>query len=233
MRYAGHVSLYACLFGALSCGEELRPATQIVVLVGGDPSLDSLNVLVQSEKGRNISDERVIELGTEGLPTSFTIVPAESPAELVRIVVLGRKGNAKAEVTRTVKARFTEGKTTLLPIVLSAQCAGRCQVLGTASGESEAFMECDPEDGCEQTCVPSGGGAACVSVDEHAPLAEIEPGDELSELAAGLGECKAGEMPNYKGACLDLDECAFGLHECVEPSVCKNELAGRLPYRCE
>lgn len=215
------------------CTGNPEPATQVVVLVGGDPRIEDVRVAVLNENGRNVAEDRLIGLAQQDsgrrLPTSFTIVPDDfddPDAHRFRLAVTGRwtqSGEKVPLVRRIVVGGFSPGKTTLLPLVLSGECAD--QVCGCGW----------TDDTCSETCEPRSVAHApgCVPVPNYAQLTEIEPGEELEKVASGFGRCGAGQLLSPSGICADLDECAFGLDDCaVTPPACVNELSGQFGWQC-
>lgn len=231
--YAWSVGIVGLLVYA-GCTGTPEPATQVVVLVGGEPRIDELVVTVQTENGRNLVATTTIQVPPDPesrrrLPTSFTLVPGdpERPeAYRFRLVVTGRRSLAGQRfplVRRIVVGGFSRGETTLLPLVLSSDCI-------------DETCGCDwKQDTCADTCEPAsiGRAAGCAPVPEYAELAAIEPGDELAALAHGAGGCRQGEVLDANGQCADLDECAFGLDDCdFMPQACVNEMSGRFGWQC-
>lgn len=216
----------------LCCEGTPGPVTQVVVVVGGDPRVSALEVRVRSETALVFAEDRTFALQAREpdgrrLPTSFTIVPNDrDPAPRFRVEVIGLRKDGKnlvPFVRRIVNGLFTDGKTTLLPMVLDAACADeRCG--------------CSWDDAtCDQSCEPPGfeHGARCASIPKYVRLAEVEPGKELETLDSGGSECEPGEALGPEGTCLDFDECAFGMDDCDhEPFACVNELAGRYGFEC-
>lgn len=225
-------SLWAGLLGLYAGCTEASPAlTQVIVLVGGDSDVRSLDVRVYDAKGTAMSDSLQIDLDRRDpsrLPTSFTVVPAASNAsDRFRIVVQGFDEDAAGirheRALREAVVAFTPGETTLLPLVLSAACADeRC---GCVAGEP-----------CAKTCTPSldaQSGAGCQPVPTYEQLSIVNAGGELDALRAGIDGCPRGTVPAFDGACEDLDECAFYIDECqVKPRACVNLPPAHERYAC-
>lgn len=228
-------ALLALACSLFTCAEENeRPITQVIVVVAGDPRIESLSISLQSENGRNVSDAQrmVLAKRQDGahLPTSFTLVPpVDNMGETTRfrLVVTGEQPTSSGTVplVRNIAvAPFSPGKTTLLSMVLSRSCA--LETCGCS------FMQ----DTCADTCLPPGINtlAGCRAVPVYARLAEVEPGQELTQLQQGAGGCAPGEELSATAICTDLDECEYGFHECDrEPFACVNEVSGAARYRCQ
>lgn len=232
---SGRPALLLALAMIGSCTGPLEPASQVVVVVGGDPRINELEVSVLSENGRDLEDTRTIRLKERedtgrALPTSFTLAPADPDhpdAHRFRLVVTGRwklAGGAIPLVRKIVIAGFSADKTTVLPLVLSTECVD--ELCGCSGWQADA---------CPETCEPPSitHAAGCGPVPDHTRLAEIDPGAELSALAAGIGNCSPGEVLDASGQCADLDECAFGLDDCnTTPPACVNEMSGEYGWQC-
>lgn len=221
--------LLAALLGlcASSCAEtRSEPATQVVVVVGGESALALLDVRVYDAEGKTLSSKRSIDLRTRapgGVPTSFSIIPPEGEREgTFRLVVQGftrsASGQKEARARRELTAAFSPDKTSLLPLILSGACA-----LETCG--------CTEDRPCAQSCDPMLG--QCAPLADYGALAEIEPGRELEQLRDGVGGCARGTFPQADGSCRDLDECAFVLDECSrEPPACLNLAPEAGRYKC-
>lgn len=240
MRSLSWLHRFACVLPLACCAtcaeSELRPITQVVVAVAGDARIDTLSISLQTENGRNVSDARRITLATREdgrhLPSSFTLLPPGEDMDAVsafRLVIVGEQssamGNGSTPLVRSiVVASFAPGKTLLLPVVLDTSCvAETCGCSFT-------------QDTCAVTCLPPGIGreAGCRAVPRYARLAEVTPGQELTQLDEGAGGCAPGEELGPNALCTDLDECAWGFHLCsTEPPACVNEVSGALRYRCQ
>lgn len=226
------VALGFVLASCVGCGAETEPATQVIVLVGGDPRIDALQIRVRSESALQFVEDRQITLpriDSEGrrLPTSFTIVPnARDPADRFRIDIVGfetRESVGIPFVRRIAIGTFSSGRTTLLPIALTTVCAN--EKCGCEWADAACSQTCEPPSLAEST--------RCVAVPIYPKLAEVEPGEEREALARGVGGCKRGERLDAKGQCADLDECTFGLDNCDHaPLACENEVAGEYPFAC-
>lgn len=213
------------------CSESPSALTQVIVLVGGDSSVRSLDVRIYDVEGDEVSSTLHIDLTRRDparLPTSFSVVPpATNAAGRFRMIVQGLDENAE-EITRERARRevivaFTSGQTTLLPLVLSTSCADeRCGCV---------------EDGpCAQTCTPDlavPGGAVCTPVPVYSDLPSVIPGSEIDALRSGIDDCPRGTVPAVDGNCEDLDECAFYIDDCqVEPRACVNLAPSAERYAC-
>lgn len=217
-----------------ACDPGIEPATQVIVVVGGDPRIEALEIRVRSENALQFVEDRSLTLEMRGenadgrrLPTSFTLVPSpRDPAPRFRLEVVGLKGFAGGRVPfvrSIVTGPFAPGQTTLLPMALVSACA-------------DEGCGCDWEERtCSQTCEPPAPGvvARCAAIPSYAKLVEVEPGLELEALQQGLGGCSTQERPGPSGECVDLDECAFGLDDCDrDPQACVNEVSGKYGFAC-
>lgn len=220
----------AALALCAGCAPELVPATQVVVVVGGPPEIATLDLSVYTASGRNVVVTRTFTLAAgSALPSSFVIVPAEVRGGVearFRVVVTGRaQGDAGlVPLARTAAvAGFTSRATTLLPLTLDLGC-------------DDPFCGCEPdEETCARVCRPSPlePFARCGDVPDYVRLADVEPGDELAALTSGAGGCRPGDVLAPDNTCTDLNECAFGLHDCDRvPFACENEVTGERGYTC-
>lgn len=216
-----------------SCGVDQAAPTQVVVVVGSDLPLAKIEATVAKKNGRD-GVLGAYELGSgAGLPTSFTIVPADDPADVFRVSVVGylASGDVEVPVVRAIAlGRFSAGQTVLLPMALSSECRTRDASFGD-------FCDCAWErDGCERTCAPRGYGenkADCHAVPDYLVLPTVTPGQEVLELDEGTSACDPGEVPSPDGSCVDLNECAFGLDTCDQsPAACVNVLGGQERFTC-
>jgi hypothetical protein len=209
--------LGALIAVCLGCAEDSAPPlTQVIVLVGGEPLIDALDVRVYDAAGRTASSSRRIDLRRRvphQLPTSFTVVPA-SPAGALRfrLVVQGVEraadGSLRERARRELLVSFAPGKTTLLPVLLSAECAGQ-------------DCDCPDDAACDRSCDPAA--SRCNPVPDFSELPEVVAGEEREALAEGFPTCAPGSFPAAHGGCVDIDECAFQIDACsVEPRSCVN-----------
>ncbi len=219
---------------AMSATACVTEATSLLVIVDTDIPPDlSLTVRVTARAGdvsisdgrRDVSWNRIAldagpSPGAFALPASFGVRPNGPRDQLFTLLVEGVTG--RYTVRRSIRARFTPGRSLRLPVFLSA----RCGEPATDCTSVPAAM-CTVQQSCEERMQTCGNAGTCVSVgvqpiDPRATDASGATDSSANDSAAtsGCGQgrscCTAGAICGAGETCTSLDNCAV----CGEGHAC-------------